>query len=125
MTRTPEGRPLARVLTVCAAPLAWLAQLSANYAFTTTPCFVRGARLGYQPGIEGWLLAIGAVTLLVALAALWRAVLLYRQAGNETSGTGTSRTRFLAVWGIAFSGLFSLLIAINIAMVFGLAVCAG
>jgi hypothetical protein len=120
------------VFSVCAAPLAWIAQLSAIYAFTSSPCFAFGERQPAFAGVQPWPLVTGTVGLLVALAALRLAFVLYRRTEDEKEGgkrhlfeTGTGRTRFLAVWGIAFSGVFSLLIAINIAMLLGLPVCAG
>lgn len=115
---------------VWAAPLAWLLQLSAIYAFSSAPCFYYGIRLTTHPGVQPWPLIIGCVCLLVALAALWLGVVLLRRTKDETGGskrhlfeTGQGRTRFMALWGIAFSAVFVFLIAVNILLLLGMPVC--
>ncbi len=117
---------------VCGAPLAWLVQLSANFAMSASPCFVFGERQLTHPGVQPGPLIVGGVCLVVALAALWLSIVLLRRTREETGGgkhhlleTGHGRTRFLALWGIAFAAVFGALIAINIVLLFGLPICAG
>jgi hypothetical protein len=118
------------LFSVCAAPLAWLVQLSAIYAFSSTPCFHFGDRLLTHAGVQPWPLIIGAACLLVALASLWLGFVLLRRTRGETGGgrrhlfeTGEGRTRFLAVWGVAFASVFTVLIVVNLLLLIGMPVC--
>jgi hypothetical protein len=111
----------AAVFAVAGAPLAWLGEISAAYAFASTPCFNAGARLTRELGVQPWPLAISAAFLLVALAALAMGVVLYRRTHADAAH---SRARFLALWGIAFATIFTALIAVNIALLLGMPGCA-
>ncbi len=118
------------IFSVCAAPIAWLVQLSAVFAFSSAPCFYYGLRLFTHPGVQPWPLIIGCACLLVSLAALWLSLVLLRRTEGEKGGgkrrlfeTGHGRTRFMASWGIAFSAVFTVLIVLNIVLLLGMPVC--
>jgi len=118
------------LFSVCGAPLAWIVQLGASFALSSSACFRGGDRLFAHPGVQAWPLAISVACLLVALASLWLGLVLLRRTRNEEPGgkhelleRGQGRTRFLAIWGIGFAAVFSLLIAVNILLLLGLPVC--
>ncbi len=115
---------------VWASPLAWMIQVSAIYAFSTAPCFDFGARLFTHPGVQPWPLIIACAMLLFGIAALLLSLVLLRRTRNETGGgkhhlfdTGQGRTRFMALWGVAFSSVFVTLMVVNIVLLIGMRVC--
>ena len=115
---------------VWGAPIAWLVQLSVSFAFSSNPCFAAGDRLFASPGVQLAPLIASCAALLVALAALWVGVVLFRRTAGETGGgkrhlveTGQGRTRFMAVWAMAFSCVFVVLIAVNIGLLVVLPTC--
>lgn len=121
---------LEALFAVWGAPLAWLIQLSAIYGFSSTPCFAFGARLFTHPGVQPWPLIIACATLLVGIASLLLSLVLLRRTRNETGGgkhhlfdTGQGRTRFMAMWGVAFSAAFVPLMVVDIVLLIGMRVC--
>ena len=119
------------LFSVCGAPLAWLAQLSLAFAFSTTPCFLFGERLLTHAGVQPWPLILSIACLIVAIAALWLGIVLWRRTRGETGSgphklvePGRGRTRFLAIWSVASAGVFVLLIAANIVMLLAFPICA-
>ena len=117
---------------VWAAPLVWAVQLTVSFAATSNSCFDAGDRLLTHPGVEIWPLIVSIAALLIALAGLCLSIVLLRRTRDETGGserrlveTGQGRTRFMAVWGIAFSSVFAFLIAVNIALLLAMSECAG
>ncbi|MGN6500474.1 MAG: hypothetical protein ACTHKM_10040 [Tsuneonella sp.] len=120
MTRA-RAETYAAVFAVVGAPLAWLGEISTAYAFASTPCFRAGQRMTREMGVQPWPLAISAAFLLVALAALAMGVALFRRTHADAAH---SRTRFLAMWGIAFATIFAALIVVNIALLLGMPACA-
>ncbi|MBN9505810.1 MAG: hypothetical protein J0I69_07255 [Altererythrobacter sp.] len=121
----------AALFAVYGAPLAWFVQFCAAFAFNTSPCFDAGERLFSRPGLHPWAAIISVLCLAVALAALWLGLVHLRRTREEEPGgerglieTGQGRTRFLAIWAIAFAGVFTVLIAINILLLLGVSPCA-
>jgi hypothetical protein len=117
---------------VLGGPVAWIVQLDAAFAFSSSPCFVAGARQTTHGGVQPWPLIIGLVCLAISAASLWMGLLIFRRTRGESGGgkrhllhTGQGRTRFLAAWGIAFAAVFTLLIVVNIALLLGMPVCEG
>jgi hypothetical protein len=116
---------------VYGAPLAWIVQVSAAYAFNSPACFLAGERLVARSGLHPWAAIVSFVCLAVALAAVWLGLIHVRRTRGEEAGgerhlieTGQGRTRFLAIWAIAFAIVFTVLIAINILLLLGMPACA-
>jgi len=110
--------------------IAWIIQLSASFAFVSPACFRLGERLPLDWDNRIWPLIIGLVCLAVAIGALWLSSVLLRRTREETGGdhhylfeTGHGRTRFMALWGLFFSAIFTTLILINILLLLGLTGC--
>ncbi len=121
---------LEALFAVWGSPLAWLIQLSAIYAFSSAPCFDFGARLFTHVGVQPWPLIIACAMLLIGIAALLLSLVLLRRTRNETGGgkhhlfnTGQGRTRFMALWGVAFATVFVTLMVVNIVLLIGMRIC--
>jgi hypothetical protein len=110
---------------LAAGPIAWAVELNAGYALASWPCFPGDHRMelplyGYEwswPALVAILFAATFIAL-VALWVSWRSFQKSRPMGlagrAEPLGehghldAGTGRTRFLALWGVVFSGGFAL-----------------
>lgn len=109
--RTPRERELAgskAMLTqwtgVLAGPLAWLMQLSTNYALVEHVC---------STGNEFLLHGISGVAVLATAAGAWLAWGVWKRTGSSWPGEegGTiGRSRFMAASGLVFSAFFAVLI---------------
>ena len=119
--RTPSTAAL--LFGVFGGPVAWNAQLVANYALATYPCF-RGGITRSEP-LPGWeaewplLLAINLAAILITSASVavglqaWRSARRSRAAGGDTQRGATLRAMGIA--GLMSGGVF--LIAIVFALV--------
>jgi hypothetical protein len=99
-------------LALFAGPLAWFAELNIGYVLATHPCFPTDQRL-IVPALQwDWthpaLFSVAGVCLLIALWGLlssWAAS--RRESGTLHSTTAAgSRSRFAALWGVAFGAGF-------------------
>jgi len=110
-------RDVALWVGVLAPPLAWLITLQANYSIVTTDC--RKA----HPAVL-WGVMLGSLLLLgVGALAAWRTwkALRARPASLESSGAG--RERFMALFGLVESGMFTLVIVATSISTFILSPC--
>lgn len=116
-------------------PAAWYAQLNINYALMSTPCFPGPERNLELPAGAQWTHVTAAIVyvvlLLVALAAGFLSVRLFRRVGSEEAGNranveeaGTGRTRFLTYWGMLMGFGFALVIFVNAAALIMVPPCA-
>lgn len=113
----PSGRPAISLmlLGVAGGPVAWNAQLVANYALAAYPCFPDGApRTQVLPGWENeWivllvinLLAIAVTAACVVIGAYgWRWIARCR-ANGEGEAHGVPTTRALSLGAILFGTVF-------------------
>lgn len=103
---------------VAGGPLAWGLQLNAGFALASWPCFPGDQRMQLPLDGYAWtwptLVAVMFAGALIALAALWVSWSNLQKTREEHSGghghlmdTGSGRTRFLALWGIAFGAGFA------------------
>ena len=99
-------------------PIAWAVELNVGYGLASWPCFPGERRLqlplyGYDWSWPAMVAILFAATF-VSLLALWVAWRGFQKSHAEAPrpdghvDTGTGRTRFLALWGIVFSGGFAL-----------------
>jgi len=100
-------------------PAGWFLQLCAGFALATESCFATAPRVRLRSDIAAsdwaWptLIVISIIGLALGIAALvvsWR---ILQRTKSEMAGDhrhlleiGTGRTRFLALWGVCFSGGF-------------------
>ncbi|RST31239.1 hypothetical protein HMF7854_10625 [Sphingomonas ginkgonis] len=116
-------------------PAAWLAQLLADYAIYSRPCFTGSTRNAALPDHVAATHVAGAVALvlplLVALAAGAVAVRVYRRTRDESAGSsaglveaGNGRTRFLSFWGMLMGFGFAILILTSLAAMLMVPPCA-
>ncbi len=93
-----------RVFRVLAPPLAWAAQQQANYALTPTMC---------ETGGEAWLHLISLAALVIVLVTAflsWGDGKRLPEGSTEEGMPGASRSRFLAMSGMALGVFFALVI---------------
>lgn len=101
------------------APAGWFLQLCAGFALATASCFAGAppTRLLGDFEVNAWawptLLVISVVAALVGVAALLVSWRILQRTKSEMAGDhrhlleiGSGRTRFLALWGVCFSGGF-------------------
>lgn len=99
-------------LTLFAGPLAWFAQLSVGYVLATEPCFPTDQRLLVPDPRWAWthvgLFALLALCILIALWAFARSLVALRRPGDTVGSVAAAatRSRFSALWGVAFGGGF-------------------
>jgi hypothetical protein len=131
-------RPLVQLHTsffaVFGAPIAWFIQLCADYALASEPCFRDGHRsidplpqlIWTGPAMIAIMIAAILVAALSFLAS-WRAFSRARAFSPADISTSkeASRTRFLALWGMAFGGGFALAAALSTVALLTLPRCAG
>jgi len=137
VTRLPPHQPvrgLASAFGVLAGPVAWFTQLCAGYAFASWPCFPNDHR--HVEPLRGYdwsgtaVDVITACALVIALAALLVSRGIYQRT-SAADGTArldlreTGRVRFLALWGMATGGGFSVAIIFTGIAYFILPRCAG
>lgn len=115
-----------------AAPFAWNMQLLFGAALSGHACYPRRTLLAVPmwPGVWWWLLAIDVAGIALAVAGglvAWRS---WRLASNESSGSvhhlldaGEGRTRFLAMFGILASCIFTLGLVFATAAMFLVPLC--
>lgn len=96
---------------VSAGPVAWSAQLVANYVLAVDPCFLTSV-VRTEPVLRAssnWpaILVVNLLAALLAIAAGAVSLRLWRVSRHEHPGTaghavdaGEGRTRFLALWGV-------------------------
>jgi hypothetical protein len=96
---------------VFAGPVAWSAQLVANYILAVDPCFLTRV-VRTEPVLRAssdWpaILIVNLVAALLAIAGGIISLRLWRESRHEHPGTashavevGEGRTRFLALWGV-------------------------
>lgn len=99
-------------------PLAWAVQFNIGYPLASWPCFPGDHRMQQQLYGYDWswpaLIALMFAATFVALAAMWVSWRNFQKTRAEPTGeqgrldVGTGRTRFLALWGLVFSGGFAL-----------------
>jgi hypothetical protein len=121
----------ALLISLVAAPAAWILQLAVSYGLASYACQPIAAPVLRPPGFEWsaeqWLLlAVNLACLIVTLAAgvaPWRA----RQAEIAASGGGEGKASghvgFLAVSGLLSSGGFAIGVAFNTVAVFTIPAC--
>jgi hypothetical protein len=95
------------------APFAWAAQFGTSYWITQAKCSVAGERWGIS--VDAWAIGLTAAAALIALAAGWTAIALFR--GSEEADLDDAppggRTRFFATVGMAITPLFLAIIVLN------------
>jgi hypothetical protein len=124
----PYGGPVsfaALAFGLAGGPMAWAVELNVGYGLASWPCFPGDHRMLQPLYGYGWswpaMIAILFAATFIALVALWVSWRSFqktspmglpgradpqRQDGHLDTGTG--RTRFLALWGLVFSGGFAL-----------------
>jgi hypothetical protein len=115
------------MLGLLGAPLAWLLQFLAIYAFASELCLVDRA----PPSFVYWLLRAvnlaGLVGAALVLGLSFSHLCATRGEHEDQVGgmvdAGEGRTRFLAIWGIWIGILFMLAIASNTISVFWRGLC--
>jgi hypothetical protein len=119
-----------------AGPLAWAAQLIANYALAAYPCFSAG--VAHAHVLANWrhewplLLAINLVALLLSLSGAALSARFWQATRGEHEGeaghaldAGEGRTRFLALCGLMTGLGFFGAILFNTVGLFLVPQCAG
>jgi hypothetical protein len=95
------------------APLTWFVQLSIETPLLSQACYPRDEPYqGALPGLSLVMLAVDAISLVLALAGLFVAWRTWRRTSREKPGkgrrllaSGDGRSRFMAMAGILTSGL--------------------
>jgi hypothetical protein len=119
-----------------AGPAGWFLQLCTGYGFASTPCFADRTRMPTLADAVGWawntmlvVTILGLVLALLGLFVSWRAL---RKTKEEVAGShrhlieiGSGRTRFLALWGVCFSGGASVVILLTLIAYVVLPRCVG
>lgn len=98
------GNDTGRVIRVLAPPLVWAAQQQANYALTPTLC---------ETGGEGWLHLVSLAALAIVLLTTflsWGDWKRLPEGSTDEGMPGASRSRFLAMSGIALGVFFALVV---------------
>jgi len=103
---------------VAAGPIAWAVEFNVGYGLASWPCFPGDHRMQQPLYGYGWswpaLIAIMFAATLIALVAMWVSWRSYRKTAAEPHSArsqlepGNGRARFLALWGVVFSGGFAL-----------------
>jgi hypothetical protein len=104
---------------VAGGPLAWFLQLNAGYALANFPCFPGDQRMTAPLEGYGWsfptmvaALVAGVLISLASTWASWRTLQRTRRIGpdehRDLLEIRTSRTRFLAEWGVIYGIGFAL-----------------
>jgi hypothetical protein len=131
-----QASAVATAFGLVAGPLAWFAQLCADYPLASWPCFP-GEQRGLLPLPDyAWtwraMVAVSVAAFVVAVIAFMVARRTYNRVRGETHGdhqhlmdVGSGRTRFLALWGMIFSAAFAVGIAMNTVAFIVLPRCAG
>ncbi len=106
------------VFGLAGGPLAWAVELNVGYGLASWPCFPGDHRMQLPLYGYGWswpaLVAILFAATFVALLALWVSWRSFQKSSAEPQrqdghlDPGTGRARFLALWGVVFSGGFAL-----------------
>lgn len=107
------------VFAMLGAPAAWAGHLSVNYFLVQPVCRLGGNSLFHVSGVVFLLIAIGA-----GLVALW----LYRRSRGDAADSvegNASISGFVAMFGIASAGIFSLAIISQWYPVFVVGPCVG
>lgn len=117
---TVPKKELDRVLWfgVLAGPFAWALQQQVNYMITASAC---------EAGERWWLHAVSFAALLLAAAGgfvSWRMFQRFGEGPIDQGEIRNTRARFMAVWGIAFSAFFTLVIVATEIPVWILGACA-
>lgn len=106
--RTGRGLPARAVFGLLGGPLAWFVQLLAGFTLANAPCFPHDQRLAAPGAHWAWthggilvMLLLCVVVALVALRVSW----VDLRSSSEGARAG-SRTRFIAMWGVALGGGF-------------------
>lgn len=105
-------------LGVLAGPSAWALQQQVNYMITASAC---------EAGQQWWLHAVSFAALLIAAAGgfvSWRMFRRFGEGPIDQGETRSHRARFMAIWGIAFSAFFLLVIVATEIPVWILGACA-
>ena len=99
-------------------PIAWAVEFNVGYGLASWPCFPGDHRMQLPLYGYGWsfpaMVAILFAATFIALVALWVSWRNFQKTRAEPQrqdghlDTGTGRTRFLALWGVVFSGGFAL-----------------
>jgi hypothetical protein len=99
-------------------PIAWALEVNVGFGLASWPCFPGDHRMQLPLYGYGWswpamvaLLFAAAFIALMALWVSWRSFEKIRAEPQTEDGhldAGTGRTRFLALWGVVFSGGFAL-----------------
>jgi hypothetical protein len=100
---------------VVTAPLFWFAQLLLGYGTWSYGCYPgdHPVRTDVSHGIYTLIIAFDVISILAAAGAGIFSLGLWRSVGDKmksepppTISTVEKRTRFMAVWGVLFSGCF-------------------
>jgi len=116
------------------APLAWSLEFSANAAISGTGCYAGFGPNKVSPESSIWVnsavIGIDLAMFVMAFVSLGVSIWAYRKTGRhehlgggDLVDSGEGRTRFIAVWGIFTSILFSVAIAANTISVFWGGLC--
>jgi hypothetical protein len=119
---------------ICAAPLAWNAQILFGSALSGFVCYPHDARLAtpLMGGSRSLMLAVNLSGMAIAIGAgliSWRS---WRRTSDERPGSfhhlldrGEGRTRFMATVGLLTSALFLIALAFGLAVLCLVPLCGG
>jgi len=119
---------------ICAAPLAWNAQILFNAALSGFVCYPHDAPLAAPllPGSRSLMLAVSVAGIAIAIVAgliSWRS---WRRTNEERPGSfhhllelGEGRTRFMAMVGMLTSALFLIALAFGVSVLLLVPPCGG
>jgi hypothetical protein len=133
--RRHEVSSLTLAFCLLAAPSLWGLRLVINFAIDSYFCYPGDTRQVALPGGLSWvwptLIAINALTILVAAAAAITSLGLWRSSRDEfarSSGPlielGEGRTRFLAIWGLIISIGTIAAVVFDLAALWVIPICA-
>jgi hypothetical protein len=106
-----------RVLALCimAAPALWLVQTALGFGLWAYGCYPGDHPVTWRGGASAYtfVLIFDGIAVIAALAAGVMSYSVWRSVHDEVEGdhrhlisTGEGRTRFMAMWGMLFSGCF-------------------
>lgn len=115
-----------------AAPLAWLAQTSANYGLSSHACYPADEPFLSMQADWPWPTALAVVIFAIAISAAATLVVLatwrrtWREAAGDASDlieAGEGRTRFLSMWGTMSNAGFTLALVFSLIALLGVPPC--
>lgn len=121
MTRTVH--PALPWIGVVAAPLAWVVQLIASYAFQEAGCAPSSGMPLLDVDTERWIAAIGIVAIVAALVGIAAAAVTLRGAIEDPGADPRGRIAFMGDAGIVVSGIFLAVIVLGVVALPSLNAC--